>query len=302
MRMNIFFVFNPKAGKGKIKSKLGDIIELFSMADNTITIAATRKRGDAARLVRDLEDGYDRVICAGGDGTLDEVVSGMAQREKDRRVPIGYIPGGSTNDFAFSAGIPSDIMKAAKTAIGERLMPCDVGVFNNKTFVYIAAFGAFTEVSYQTPQDLKNVFGHSAYILEAITRLGDIKPYHMHIETDDLTIDDDFLYGMITNSESAGGIKNITGKNVDLKDGLFEVTLVRKPANPLEINVVLAALVNRDITCKDLYCFKTSHITFTSEHKVPWTLDGEFGGNVKIAEITNMKHGMKLAVEKKSSK
>ena len=117
--MNIFFVFNPKAGKGKIKSKLGDIIELFSMADNTITIAATRKRGDAARLVRDLEDGYDRVICAGGDGTLDEVVSGMAQREKDRRVPIGYIPGGSTNDFAFSAGIPSDIMKAAKTAIGE---------------------------------------------------------------------------------------------------------------------------------------------------------------------------------------
>ena len=293
--MNIFFVFNPKAGKGKIKSKLGDIIELFSIEENKITIAATRKRGDAARMVRDLEDGYDRVICAGGDGTLDEVVSGMAQREK--KLPIGYIPGGSTNDFAFSAGIPSDIMKAADAAAFGKIKSFDVGGFNKKSFVYIAAFGAFTAVSYETPQDLKNVFGHSAYILEAITKLGDIKPYHMHIETDDLTIVDDFLYGMITNSDSVGGIKNITGKNVNLSDGLFEVTLVRKPANPLDINVVLAALLNRDITCKDLYCFKTKHITFVSDDKVPWTLDGEFGGNVKKAEINNFKHGLKLAIK-----
>ena len=293
--MNIFFVFNPKAGKGKIKSKLGDIIELFSMEENKITIAATKKRGDAARMIRDLDDSYDRVICAGGDGTLDEVVSGMALREK--KIPIGYIPGGSTNDFAFSAGITSDIMKAAEIAATGKVKPFDVGGFNKKSFVYIAAFGAFTEVSYQTPQDLKNVFGHSAYILEAITRLGDIKPYHMHIETDDLTVNDDFLYGMITNSESVGGIKNITGKSVNLSDGLFEVTLVRKPANPLDINVVLAALVNRDITCKDLFCFKTGHITFTSEEKVPWTLDGEFGGSVKKADIINRKHELKLVVK-----
>ena len=294
--MNIFFVFNPKAGKGKIKSKLGDIIELFSMEENKITIAATKRRGDAARMVRELEDGYDRVICAGGDGTLDEVVSGMALREK--KIPIGYIPGGSTNDFAFSAGIPSDIMKAADAAATGKVKAFDVGGFNKKSFVYIAAFGAFTAVSYETPQDLKNVFGHSAYILEAITRLGDIKPYHMHIETDDLTINDDFLYGMITNSQSVGGIKNITGKNINLSDGLFEVTLVRKPANPLDINVVLAALVNRDISCKDLFCFKTNHITFSSEEKVPWTLDGEFGGSVKNAEITNFKHGLKLVIKK----
>lgn len=297
--MNIFFVFNPKAGKGKIKSKLGDIIELFSMDENKITIAATRKRGDATRMVRELDDSYDRVICGGGDGTLDEVVSGMALREK--KIPIGYIPGGSTNDFAFSAGIPSDVMKAAEIAATGHVKGIDVGGFNKKSFVYIAAFGAFTAVSYETPQDLKNVFGHSAYILEAITRLGDIKPYHMHIETDELTIDDDFLFGMITNSGSVGGIKNITGKNVNLSDGLFEVTLVRKPANPLEINVVLAALLNRDITCKDLYYFKTGHITFTSEDKVPWTLDGEFGGSVKKADITNYKHGMKLVLKEKKT-
>ena len=297
--MNIFFVFNPKAGKGKIKSKLGDIIELFSMEENNITIAATKKRGDAARMVKELGDGYDRVICAGGDGTLDEVVWGMSLREK--KIPIGYIPGGSTNDFAFSAGIPSDIIEAAKVAAAGKVKAFDVGGFNKKSFVYIAAFGAFTAVSYETPQDLKNVFGHSAYILEAITRLGDIKPYHMHIETDDLTINDDFLYGMITNSGSVGGIKNITGKNVNLSDGLFEVTLVRKPANPLDINVVLAALLNRDITCKDLYCFKTSHIVFSSDDKIPWTLDGEFGGSVKKAEITNYKHGLKLVVKEKKT-
>ena len=147
--MKLLFIFNPRAGKGTVKNRLGDIIELFSSQGHVTTVMATGASGDAIRYVRELADGYDRVICAGGDGTLDEVVSGMALREK--KIPLGYIPGGSTNDFAFSAGIPSDIMKAAEAAATGKVKAFDVGGFNKKSFVYIAAFGVFTAVSYETP-------------------------------------------------------------------------------------------------------------------------------------------------------
>lgn len=293
--MKLFFVFNPKAGQERIKSKLGDIIELFSVAGHTTTVRATTKRGDACEWVRDLEEGYDRVICAGGDGTLDEVVEGMSQRKN--KLPIGYIPAGSTNDFAQSLGIPSRILEAAKVAIGDNLFKSDVGRYNGKSFVYVAAFGAFTEVSYATPQDLKNKFGHAAYIMEALKSVSEIRPYHMHVETEHLTIDDDFLLGMITNSASVGGIKRITGDNVDLSDGLFEVTLIRNPKLKIELNGVAAALMNRDLTSKDLYVFKTDKIKVTCEEDVPWTLDGEFGGNDKCVEIVNIHEGLEIAVK-----
>lgn len=293
--MNLFFVFNPKAGKEKIKGKLGDIIELFSMEGNRITIAATTKRGDATEWVKNLEDGYDRVICSGGDGTLDEVVCGMSERKK--KLPIGYIPAGSTNDFAASLGIPSGMMNAAKVAIGNNLFKCDVGDFNGKSFVYVAAFGAFTEVSYETPQDIKNRLGHAAYLVEALKRVTEIKPFHMHIETDHMTIDDSFIYGMITNSDSVGGIKKITGSNVSLNDGYFEVTLIREPKGPVELNAVIAALLDRDLTAKDLYYFKTDKITFKADENVPWTLDGEYGGNDKTVVIENKKEALEIAIK-----
>lgn len=293
--MRLFFVFNPKSGKEKIKSKLGDIIELFSVQGHEITIAATTKRGDATELVEKLPEGYDRVICSGGDGTLDEVVEGMAKREN--KLPIGYIPAGSTNDFASSVGIPSRMLDAAKVAIGENLLKCDVGDFNGRSFIYVAAFGAFTEVSYGTPQELKNRLGHAAYLIEALKHVTEIKPYHMRVETENMTIDDDFLYGMITNSDSVGGIKNITGPNVNLSDGLFEVTLVRKPKNTVELNGAIAALMSRDLSSKDLYCFKADKITFTCDKEVPWTLDGEFGGDEKTVCIENRKQEMTLSVK-----
>lgn len=293
--MKLFFVFNPKAGQEKIKHKLGDIIELFSMEGHEITVAATTKRGDATELVANLPEGYDRVICSGGDGTLDEVVEGMSKRKN--RLPIGYIPAGSTNDFASSVGIPSRTMDAAKVSIGPKIMNVDVGDYNGRSFIYVAAFGAFTEVSYATPQDLKNRLGHAAYIIEAMKHLPEIHPYHMHVETDHMTIDDDFIYGMITNSDSVGGIKNITGKNIDLNDGLFEVTLIRKPKNTIELNGAIAALMNHDLSAKALYCFKAEQIKFISEVEVPWTLDGEFGGNDKEVIIKNRNHEMALCVK-----
>lgn len=293
--MNLFFVFNPKAGKERIKNKLGDIIELFSLGGNRITIAATTKRGDAREWVENLEDGYDRVICSGGDGTLDEVVNGMAKREK--KLPIGYIPAGSTNDFANSIGIPSGMLNAAKAAVGDKLFKCDVGIFNGKAFVYVAAFGAFTEVSYETPQDKKNKFGHAAYLVEALKKVTDIKPFHMHIETEHMTIDDSFIYGMITNSDSVGGIKKITGPNVSLNDGYFEVTLIREPKGPVELNEVIAALLDRNLSAKDLYYFKTDKISFKADENVPWTLDGEYGGNDKTVLIENKKEAMEIAIK-----
>ena len=294
--MKLFFVFNPKAGQVKIKQRLGDIIELFSVKGHMVTVRATTKRGDATELVKNLEDGYDRVICAGGDGTLDEVVEGMARRE--HKLPIGYIPAGSTNDYASSLGIPTSVLDAARVAVGPHIFSSDVGDYNGKSFVYVAAFGAFTEVSYATPQDLKNRLGHGAYIVTALKYLTDIKPYHMKVYANGKTIEGDFIYGMVTNSNSVGGVKNITGPDITLNDGLFEVTLVSNPKNPVELNSIISAIMNRNLTSKNLYSFKISEIEFEADEEVPWTIDGEFAGNDKIVKIKNRKQELMLSVKK----
>ena len=294
--MKLFFVFNPKAGQVKIKQRLGDIIELFSVKGHTVTVRATTRRGDATELVKNLEDGYDRVICAGGDGTLDEVVEGMAMRE--HKLPIGYIPAGSTNDYASSLGIPTGVLDAARVAIGPYIFSSDVGEYNGKSFVYVAAFGAFTEVSYATPQDLKNMLGHAAYIVTALKYLTDIKPYHMKVHANGKVIEGDFIYGMVTNSNSVGGVKNITGPDITLNDGLFEVTLVSNPKNPMELNSIISALMNRNLTSKNLYSFKISEIEFDADSEVPWTIDGEFAGNDKTVKIKNRKQELMLSVKK----
>lgn len=294
--MKLFFVFNPKAGQVKIKQRLGDIIELFSVKGHMVTVRATTKRGDATELVKNLEDGYDRVICAGGDGTLDEVVEGMARRE--HKLPIGYIPAGSTNDYASSLGIPTSVLDAARVAVGSHIFSSDVGDYNGKSFVYVAAFGAFTEVSYATPQDLKNRLGHGAYIVTALKYLTDIKPHHMKVYANGKTIEGDFIYGMVTNSNSVGGVKNITGPDITLNDGLFEVTLVSNPKNPAELNSIISALMNRNLTSKNLYSFKISEIEFEADDEVPWTIDGEFAGNDRIVKIKNRKQELMLSVKK----
>ena len=294
--MKILFIFNPRAGKETVKNRLGDIIELFSSKKHVTTVLATGAAGDATRFVRDMAGDYDRVICAGGDGTLDEVVNGMYAREK--KIPIGYIPAGSTNDFAVSLGIPVRVMDAARVSISRKLFDCDLGLFNGKPFVYVAAFGAFTEVSYETPQDVKNVLGHTAYVLEALKHLGDIKPVHMKVSSDDNNVEGDFIYGMITNSSSVGGIKNITGRQVDLSDGLFEVTLIRNPKNPAEVSAILAKLTNPDHPADGLVSFKTGRVVFESKTPVSWTLDGEFGGEERNVTIENIRGEFSIAVKK----
>ena len=230
------FIYNPNAGKGLLKPKLSDIIDIIVKAGYEVVAYPTQKYKDAYYKVKTFTEEYDRVICSGGDGTLDEVVTGMMKREK--KIPVGYIPTGTTNDFASSLHIPKNLLQAASTAAGGKEFPCDIGRFNGDVFVYIAAFGLFTDVSYETKQEMKNVLGHLAYVLEGATRIFDIPSYKLKVTHDGETIEDEFIYGMVTNSRSVGGFRNMIGKNVVFDDGEFEVTLIRTPKNPLALQAV----------------------------------------------------------------
>lgn len=290
----MLFIYNPHAGKANIRSNLLDIIDIFAKAEYEITVYPTQASGDAIEVTKEKSGKYDIVVCCGGDGTLDEVVTGMMQCEKKKT--IGYVPAGSTNDFANSLHIPRNMIKAAENVVKGKKFACDVGAFNNDTFVYIAAFGMFTDVSYETDQNMKNVLGHMAYILEGMKRIIDVPSYHMKVSYDNQVIEDDFVFGMITNSESVGGFKRITGKWVELDDGVFEVTLIKRPTNPLELNSILSAFVLKDIDTEYMYCFRTNHIELQAENEIAWTLDGEFGGNHKLAVIDNQKKAIHIMI------
>ena len=292
MAKKMLFVFNPKAGKGKIKTHLLDIVDIFSSHDYEIIIRSTQAPRDAYEKAKEYANSVDMIVCSGGDGTLDEVVTGIMEAESS--VPIGYIPAGSTNDFANSLFMPKNMTKVAEMIMEEELYHCDIGRFNQKTFAYVAAFGLFTDVSYETDQDLKNVLGHVAYVLEGVKRLFDIKSYHMKVTSDEVQAEDDFIVGMITNSRSVGGFKNLTGKNVDMNDGLFEVTLIAHPKNPLQLQEIITALVMAEDNTDLIYSFKTKKLTIESDEEVPWTLDGEFGGEHSYVDIENRHKALNL--------
>lgn len=296
MKKKLLFIYNPKSGKGNIKNHLAEIVEIFAEEEYEILIHPTQYAGEAIEVVEKQEE-VDLIVCSGGDGTLDEVVTGMMRR-KDK-LPIGYIPAGSTNDFAGSLKIPKNMKKAARVAIKGTPFPCDVGSFDDDFFVYIAAFGIFTEVSYETDQQMKNMLGHLAYVLEGAIRLPQTKSYHMTFQANGETIEGDFMFGMVTNSRSVGGFTNITGKNVELDDGVFEVTLIKTPRNPLELNLILSSLLLEKINTDLIYCFKTDKIEFMSEEEVPWTLDGEFGGRKTNVVIANEHKAIEIQVKKK---
>ncbi len=295
----LLFIFNPYAGKGRIRNKLLDIIEVFAGHGYEVTVYPTKEPGDAVGAAREKGNEYDLVVCSGGDGTLDEVVTGLMGCE--RKVPVGYIPAGSTNDFGVSLGLPKNMVEAARIAVSGRRFACDIGGFNQDTFVYIAAFGIFTDVSYETPQSYKNVLGHMAYILEGMKRLPGLRTYRMKAVCNGREVEEEFLFGMITNSASVGGFKNITGKYVELNDGLFEVTLIRKPRNPLELNQIMTSLVTENMETDCIIYEKTDRILFESEEKVAWTLDGEYGGEHLVAEIINRPQAIELMVPEEES-
>lgn len=298
MDKKMLFIYNPRAGKAQIRSNLLDIIDIFVKAGYEVTAYPTQASGDAIKAVKNRHNGYEIVVCSGGDGTLDEVVTGMMQCEE--KLPIGYVPAGSTNDFANSLKIPKNMIKAADVVVRGKNFACDIGAFNNDSFIYVAAFGIFTNVSYETKQDVKNVLGHAAYLLEGVRALPSIRSYPLQIICDKQVIEGEFLYGMVTNSHSIGGFRGITGtgKEVLLDDGVFEVTLIRKPSNPLELNNIIVAMVDKRVKSEHIYSFTASRIVVESEEPLAWTLDGEFGGEHRKAVIENKTKALEIRVPK----
>jgi YegS/Rv2252/BmrU family lipid kinase len=304
MGKKALFVLNPHSGKGLIKNHLLEIVDILVKAGYEVSVHPTQQRGDAIKVVKERKKSYELVVCSGGDGTLDEVVTGIIA--SGFKTTIGYIPAGSTNDFASSLNISGNMKKAADIAANGNSFACDIGRFNEDVFVYIAAFGIFTEVSYATPQDMKNAMGHMAYILEGVRHLQNVKSYKMKVtyinsDNNEVVIDDQFIFGMVTNSMSIGGFKNITGNvfkgDIALNDGLFEVVLIKFPKNPVELNSILAALAIENIDTQYMYSFKSGNITFESENEVSWTLDGEFGGNHEKVVLLNDKEAIDIKVK-----
>lgn len=290
----MLFIYNPRAGKGTIRSLLSYILEEFSRHDIVVTIHPTTKSRDALKVMKKHGSEYDLVVCSGGDGTLDEVVTGMMQAGFS--VPVGYIPAGSTNDFASSLGIPRQMRDAAAAIAEGQIFPCDVGKINASYFIYVAAFGAFTDVSYKTSQDMKNMLGHAAYLLEGVKSFSALKSWKLRFESEEFSGEGDFLYGMITNSNSVGGFKGITGNDVTLNDGKFEVTLIRMPETVIEWPTIISALLTGTAHEK-VITFKTSHLKISGEEEIPWTTDGEYGGTWKTSEITNISRALPIILE-----
>lgn len=295
----LLFVYNPRAGKEMLKPRLSDVLDIFVKAGYEVTVHPTQAYRDAYYQIKEYEVGkYDLIACSGGDGTIDEVATGMMKRREMGKdvVPVGYIPAGTTNDFAKSLHIPRKPLAAADNAVKGVPFPCDIGKFNDSVFVYIAAFGIFTDVSYETDQAVKNVLGHMAYILEGAKRIFNIPSYKIKVEHDGEVIEDEFIFGMVTNSRSVGGFSNMVGKNIVFDDGLFEVTLIKTPKNPIALQEIIAALLIEQVDTKHMYTFKTKKITFDSVEEIPWTLDGEFGGEQDCVEIENVQKAMEIMV------
>ena len=295
----LLFVYNPRAGKEMLKPRLSDVLDIFVKAGYEVTVHPTQAYRDAYYQIKEYEVGkYDLIACSGGDGTIDEVATGMMKRREMGKdvVPVGYIPAGTTNDFAKSLHIPRKPLAAADNAVKGVPFPCDIGKFNDSVFVYIAAFGIFTDVSYETDQAVKNVLGHMAYILEGAKRIFNIPSYKIKVEHDGEVIEDEFIFGMVTNSRSVGGFSNMVGKNIVFDDGLFEVTLIKTPKNPIALQEIIAALLIEQVDTKHMYTFKTKKITFDSVEEIPRTLDGEFGGEQDYVEIENVQKAMEIMV------
>lgn len=281
----LFFVYNEHSGKGMIKNRLAEIMSIFTKAGYMVTAYPTQRALDAYDKVCEADGQYDLIVCSGGDGTLNEVISAVMHHTNDRP-KVGYIPTGTTNDFATSYKIPKTPVKAAKLAIGDNSIRCDIGRFNGRYFNYVAAFGLLTDVSYKTPQNMKNVLGHQAYVLESLRSFNNIVAYRMKITVNDMEIKGDFIYGMVANASSVGGFKGVTGKNVEFDDGLFEVVLVKEPLNPLELQQVVAGLFSPNHESPMVVRIKTRHVIFESEQPVSWTVDGEYGDAHQRVDIS----------------
>lgn len=287
MEKKLLMIVNPVAGTKRLRPLLLDVISIFSAGGFATTVMVTGRRGDAAEFAARGGD-FDRIVCCGGDGTLNETISGMLNAGVT--IPLGYIPCGSTNDFASSMGIPADIKKAAHAIADSMPLPLDVGEFDDSYFTYVASFGAFTAASYNAPQDVKNVFGHAAYVFEGIKDLGSIKPYHVKLVADGRELSGEYVFGAIANSTSFGGIVKLKDELVSLNDGMFEVLLIKMPKMIGDLSVIINSLTSSRFDNDRFEFFKASELVVTPAEPTAWSLDGEYKRTEGAVRIRNL-HG-----------
>ncbi len=289
----MLFVMNPYAGVRRAARYLTDILAVFNRAEYEVVTYMTDGTGDAYRMVREHAEGMDLVVCCGGDGTLNETVSGML--DAGLNIPIGYIPAGSTNDFASSLKLSLNPVQAARDIVDGQSVTYDVGRFADRHFAYVASFGAFTRVSYNTPQYVKNALGHTAYLLSSISELSQIRKFHVRMDLDNEIIEDDFIFGAISNSTSVGGILTLAPDQVDMGDGLFEVLLLRAPRNLAELSECIIAVQNQKYDNCAMITFRaTQNVKVFADETMAWTLDGEkFDGQREI-QVDNLHHAIRL--------
>ncbi len=291
----LLIITNPYSGKAKIKNDLLKIIQIFSNDDFEVTVYPTKRQGDATIKTLSLNDNeYDRIVVCGGDGTLNEVITGIMQ--KNLRCTLGYIPYGTLNEWSSGLKISRNPIIAAGDILTGVETDLDIGKFDDKYFSYTASFGAFTEASYSAPQEVKNVLGQAAYFFEGIKSLSNIKPIHLKFKCDDCEIEDDFLFGAVTNSMSVGGIVKFNDSVVKLNDGMFEVLLIKNPTTILQFQSIVDGILRRDLSRDGIEFFHTREITVSGGANVSWTLDGEFSPGKESITLTNIPSAIHLIV------
>lgn len=289
---NLLFIVNLKAGKTKSTAPLFDAVARFSQAGYLVRLFITTAGGDAYQAAAECGNDYDLVVCAGGDGTLNEVISGLMTLEN--RPSIGYLPNGSTNDFATSLKLSSNPSMAAAAIASGRATHLDVGRFNTRFFAYVASFGAFTKASYSAPQAAKNALGHLAYILEGITDLDTLRPYRAKIEADGEIFEGKFIFGAVCNSTSLGGLVKLDPEKVQMDDGKFELLLLKMPKNPIDLQNLITGLLKMKYDMPGVIFRHVSHIRLTTEDNIPWSLDGEYAPSCPQVEIENLPQAITL--------
>lgn len=294
MAKRLLLLLNPYAGQRKANKYLPEIIRLYNDRDYECITYVTACSGDATVYLARHAAEYDRIVCIGGDGTLNETIAGVI--EAGATCPVGYVPAGTTNDYARSLGLSTDILQAARDAVDGRSWWFDLGSFNGRNFIYTASCGVFAKVSYTTSQMAKNLLGHAAYIVEGIRDLPGTKPIHICAECEDRIIEGDFLFCAVTNSISVGGVLKLDPDKVRLNDGLFEVMLVRNPVQPSQWTKILMGLKNRDLPNEMIEFFTTDRILFETGEDVEWTLDGERGECGRRFDIINLHRQMNLVL------
>ena len=292
----VLFVYNPVSGKGLVKRRMFDVVDFYNEHDCLVTLCPMFKLYDHEEVLADRElDIYDYIVVSGGDGTLNRFLEYI--KDYDINQPISYLPTGSTNDYAATLGIPKQFGKALERTIRGYEQAIDIGRFNERSFLYVAAFGIFTKVVYTTNQKIKNIIGYSAYMLEGIKQFGDLQSYELVMNINGETIEGSFILGVISNALSIGGMNYLTSDGTVLDDGLFEILFIRTPSNPIELAGTVSSLRSKNPEEKHgIIIRKASEIHIEHASMTEWTLDGEFGGARDVVDISVVNKGFRIVV------